>query len=369
MQKFCYKCGKIAIENFQLIDNLCHECYKELHPLLKFPNPLYIKLCKKCYRYFYKNRWITLNSNDLEEILDIALKDIIPTQIDIIPQTELDIKMKIFNNIEAILKTNSVEFDLIAKGHAHNALELYTETYDTRKINLNFTICPSCLSVKRGAYQAVLHIITPGRDMLDEEREYIFSLIDSEVDKLGQIDYFAYISKFTIKKGKITLFLGSEKFAHTLASDISNNLGGTQKETYNFGARVIPREVKQNKLYISLHLSPFIKGDLIWLNNSPLYVLKIKGKNITCIDLNTHEKMKRPLKLLKNTKILQHPKDLHTYICYSQTKEMIQLMDLENYQIFELLRSSVSEELEIGNNVKGFEVEGKIFLIPTKIDQ
>jgi hypothetical protein len=72
-----------------------------------------------------------------------------------------------------------------------------------------------------------------------------------------------------MKKGKITFYIGSERFARVLASHLRYNIGGLLKETYKSGSRKIPKEVKLNRLYISLYLNPFIEGDLVGIKDIP----------------------------------------------------------------------------------------------------
>ena len=43
--------------------------------------------------------------------------------------------------------------------------------------------------------------------------------------------------------------------------------------------------------------------------------------------------------------------------------DVVQLMDLENYRIYELLYRPKYEELEIGKNIYGFDINGQIYLI------
>ncbi len=364
MRNFCYKCGKIADKNTLLINNLCQKCYIELHPLLKFPHPLVIKLCKKCNRYYLKNQWISSHFEGLEFIIENAIKQIIPYQLEISPQTELEITSNVIGNLERILKMKSITIDIKARGRAYKTFELYTENYNSLKVSLNITVCISCLSLKRGIYQAVLHVLTPDREILDYERDLIFSIVEKESLKVNKFDKLAYISKFIMKKGKMTFFIGSEKFARSLAALLSYNLGGFLKMTYKFGSRKIPKEVKRNKLYISLYLLSFVDGDLLWVNNNPLYVTKISGNRVMGINLITYEKFKMPLKVLKKVKILLHSSDLRSFLYFSQTNETIQFIDLENYQIFEIPKSSKYSELDVGKYIKGFEVDGQLFLIP-----
>ncbi|MFX1295775.1 MAG: NMD3-related protein [Promethearchaeota archaeon] len=364
MQKFCYKCGKLATEKTKLIENLCQQCYIEIHPLVKFPQPLQLKLCNKCSRYFLKNRWFSSHFDKLENLLDYVVKETILYQLEIHSKTELVIATNIFDNLESILKTNSISIDIQAKGRVHESLKTYIENYKGHKVILIFTICPSCLSLRRGDYQAVLHIIAPNRVITEQERDYILSLIENKSLKAIKINHLAYISKFTMKKGKITFYIGSEKFARSLASNLSYNLGGFLKETYKFGSQKIPKEVKRNKLYISLYLPSFIKGDLLWVKNAPLYVTKVQGKKVSCINLINYEKIKLPIKLLKKPKILQHSNNLRSFLYFSFTKETIQLMDLQSYRIYEILNSPFYSKLEVGKNISGFEVNGQIFLIP-----
>ncbi len=366
MQAFCYKCGKLDDEQVKFIDNLCHQCYIEIHPLLKFPHPLILKLCKKCNRYYGNKRWVSSHSFNLESILDSALKECIPLLIEYSPETEIEVVSNVFGNLDSILKTNLISVDIEAKGRSHNLLNIFDEKYNNLSIKLVFTVCPSCLSLKRGDYLAVLHIISPGRGLLDSERDYIISLIENESDKSIKVDNLSYISKFTMKKGKITFYVGSEKFARSLASLISYNLGGFLKETYKSGSRRIPKEIKRNKLYISLYLPSFVTGDLLWINDTPFYITKIQGKNAFGVNLKTREKFKRPLKTLKNANILQHASDLRSFIYFSQTKDTIELIDLDSNQIYEVSKSPEREEFEIGKFLKGFEVDSRIYLIPIR---
>ena len=166
-----------------------------------------------------------------------------------------------------------------------------------------------------------------------------------------------------MKKGKISFFIGSEKFARSLASIMSYNLGGTLKETYRFGSQRIPKEVKENRLYISLYLPSFVKGDLLWVKNTPVLVIDIRGKYVQCIDLMNYEKMKFPLKQLKDVEIVKRSNAVREFLFFARTKKTIQLMDLENYRIYELLYRPKYDELEIGKNIYGFDINGQIYLI------
>ncbi|MDD1778705.1 MAG: hypothetical protein LUQ65_11110 [Candidatus Helarchaeota archaeon] len=364
METFCYKCGKIDKGNSVLIDNLCPTCYKTLHPLLKFPYPLEIKLCRKCYRFFVKNRWITPPESDLEEILDYALKESLPSQISKNPQSSLEIIPNLGNNLDSIQSMNSLEVEIRSTGRAHESLKEYTEIYHAQKVKLIFTVCPFCLSYKRGEYEAVLHVLAMDRDLTDWEVDQTYSLVGNEVEKMINIDYLAYISKLTSKKGKITFYIGSERFARLVASILRFNLGGNIKETYKSGSQRIPKEVKRNKLYISLYLPPYTLGCLLLLNNLPIYIVRIQSKYVTYLNLNTYEKTKVPQKQLENTQILRRKDDLRAYLYLSQTDQLIQLLDLESYQIFELSKSPLYNKLQIGDNLKGFELDGQILIIP-----
>lgn len=363
MEHFCYKCGKIEKEIPFLIDNLCPDCYKPLHPLLKFPYPLEIKLCRKCYRIFIKNRWITPPESDIEEVLDYALKESLPSQISKNPQTSLKIIPHLGNNLDSIQSMNSLEVEIRATGRAHESLKEYTEVYQAQKVKLIFTVCPFCISYKRGEYEAVLHVLATDRELTDWEVDQTYSLVGNEVEKMINIDYLAYISKLTSKKGKITFYIGSERFARLVASILRFNLGGNLKETYSSGFQRIPKEVKRNKLYISLYLPSYTLGCLLLLNNLPIYITRIQSKYVTYLNLKTYEKTKVPQKQLENAQILRRKDDLRAYLYLSQTGQMIQLLDLETYQIFELSKSPFYNNLQIGDNLKGFELDGQILLI------
>jgi len=364
MQNFCYKCGKSECPDTKLIENLCTNCYKDLHPLLDFPNSLQIKLCKKCNRFFSNNKWLSSPNFAIENVIDDALKESLPAQIYKKPQTRLEIASKLAEKPEYIPSINSIFIDIKAIGHAHESMNDYCESYNAQKVNIMFTICPFCLSFRRGDYQAVLHIISVDREFMDWEIDFIFSLLADEVEKMVNIDYLAYISKFTFKKSKITFYVGSEKFARLIASLIQFNLGGSLKETYKSNFRKISKDLKRNKLYISLYLPPYTINDLISLSNSVCYITKIQSKYVSYIDLKTFDRSKVPRKLLKNAQILKRKSDLRAYLYLSKTNEMMQILDLENYQIFEIILSPIYNNLEIGNYLKGFELNGEIFIIP-----
>jgi len=364
MQNFCYKCGKSKDEDTELIENLCLNCYKDSHSLLNFPNPLQIKLCKKCNRFFSNNKWVSSANSDIENVMDDALKESLPVQISKNPKTRLEITPNLVEKPEYIPSMNSIYVDIKAIGRAHESLKEYTEEYNAQKVNVFFSLCPFCLSFRRGDYQAVLHVIAVDRDLIDWEIDLIYSLVADKVEKMVNIDYLAYISKFTSKKSKITFYVGSEKFARLIASLIKFNLGGNLKETYKTGFRKIPKEVKRNKLYISLYLSAYTAGDLLFFNNSPVCITKIQSKYVTLVNLNTFNTSKVPQKLLENAQILKRKSDLRSYLYLSKTNEMMQFLDLENYQVFEIAISPMYGKLEIGNYLKGFEMNGQILIIP-----
>ncbi|MHA1321866.1 MAG: NMD3-related protein [Candidatus Helarchaeota archaeon] len=367
MQNFCYKCGRSSEEAGQLINNLCHNCYKETHPLIEFPKIFKIKLCKNCNRYYLKGRWISTQTNDLEKILDTAIKENVPLQIKSVPQVNLKIISHITGNLDNILNRKQGSIDIEAIGTVHEALYDYKETYRERPVKIDLIICPSCLSLKKGAYQAVLHILTPKRNMLEKERDYIYSVINDECERWIQIDSLAYISKIRIKKGKLTFFIGSEKFARSLALLLSFQLGGNVKETYRAGSQKIPKEIKKNKLFISIYLPTFKVGDLLLVKNTLLFITKIKGKRVWGFNLKNHQKFIKPLRIFKNAKIIRQLNDLRSFIYFSQMRDAIHLMDRKNYQIYEIQKVPESIDLPIGGTLKGFEIENQIYLIPENL--
>jgi len=355
--RFCINCGK---ENVKLLDNRCAHCYIIINPLIsKINKNPSIKICKNCFNYYDKH-WIKPKSNNFEDLLSEIINSKLNSFISFPKDTNIEFK---FNITPELLWTNRCfDLEIIAKRYFPEFDEELTSNLKF-SVNVEFSLCNTCLRIKGGSYKAVVNI-TRKKQFTDDDIDEIFDIIEKDSIKLKLIDKNAFTSKYTIGRNKIKLYLNSEKFARKLSNSIINKFGGIMRESTLRKTKGENRSKKLDKLMISLKLPKFDIGDVVILDDVPHYIKSINRDQFSLLNLDTNKIQKFSMKKESKLLLLRSHEKLDKFIVICKFDDSIQIMDKKKYNIYEILKDQLNTDIENIHELSGFTYDDQIYIVP-----
>ncbi len=189
--KFCAKCGKSVSD---LIDNLCAECFLEIH-LIDIPKKTSIRHCTKCNSVWSGGLWVKASKSIEGYLLRRVIDKIkLPEEVEIIeanilkkgPQGKLKITLKLG------------DFRIVKEYNSQLIIERYC--------------CPECSRERASSYLAIIQLRT-NKD------------VASFVKKASKIvSRKTRIIKAEEQKQGIDLYVSSREVAMSLANEIKKKL-------------------------------------------------------------------------------------------------------------------------------------------------
>lgn len=153
--KFCAKCGA---NKGKLVENLCAECFFDLHEI-KIPRSKSFRLCSKCGAILVDHFWVAVDKQNREEFSDQVKKSIkVPDELKVV-KVDL-IKIKPDGLMEV---TYNLGGNILSKE--------YKCTLKVQK-----QVCPTCKMHLRQDYKAKLQLRTKKRDyaiLIEEALEFL----------------------------------------------------------------------------------------------------------------------------------------------------------------------------------------------------
>ena len=183
--KFCAKCG--AKED-NLVENLCTECYLELHEV-KVPKSKEFKLCSKCGSILVDNFWVTVDKQNRDVYTDQIKKAIkLPDKINII---KVDLIKIAANGLVEV--TFDIKGDMLVKEYLCN-------------LKVQKQLCPICKDNIKTETRAKLQF------RVKQNTEKVISEILTEIHKFKK-----HIVKINKLRTGIDVFLNSRQESLTVA--------------------------------------------------------------------------------------------------------------------------------------------------------
>ncbi len=354
MPNVCYVCGGEG----PLIDGQCIECYKHDHPLSNpIPN-ITLKICRDCYSYWHRGKWIVPTTTNYVEHLEMAVSKIIRDKY--IKNKDYTITVKILEH-----DNTHATAEVVIYGTTHRLIPPYPEKHVV-PIKIEFSLCRSCSLRHGGHHESILQIRADERKLDESEEREITSIIYSMLNNAYGHDSKAYISEITHERfGGLTLDVGSEHLCKAIAVEIRDQFLGTIKESFKL-VGVDPKSGERRYLRtVVVRLPRFRKGDFIEVDRIPSMVLRNERKRLVCLNLVEHNTFSVSIDSNKFQKIvfLKDGSETRTLMVLSVTPTSIQLMDNGNYEIIDIDRKQVPLILSPGESVHSVNLKGRLFFI------
>ena len=140
-------------------------------------------------------------------------------------------------------------------------------------------------------------------------------------------------------------------------------MGGVLQES----PRLVGRDKSEGKdiyrIWISIRLPDFQKGDFVEYENHKAQVTGFDGKKITLKDLDSSNILSVLWREYDKIKVIARNEDIQTTSVTSKTPSTIQILHPDTYQPVDIDINDEISKLMIGNDIKVLEVEGILYIL------
>lgn len=354
MRRFCAICGKIPSGDESLIDNLCWDCYRKKHRLIRVPRIVEVEVCRHCFSYRLNRRWRE-PKGDVEPIFSAAI-DAVNSRVSLNGSGVFDV-----SPLE-IVDRNRVRVRVSALGTVHPDIPKYREEVFV-EVKLKYVSCPICIKIASKYYIATLQIRAEGRNISRSELEELVNFIESIVLRELKSDKSAYVVEVSEVDGGLDLKFASTRVARLVASRIRERTGASIKETFKVIGFDRSTGKRLSRLTISLRLPPFTLNDIVRVDDELFLLRDFRGGKFIALNLASWSRVSFSPKLLssKNVVKVASLNSLPRGLVISVQGKVVQLMDLSSYEIYEVARPA-GLELKNGDEVQFIRLDDKIYI-------
>lgn len=219
MKRFCPKCGK-EINQDNMINNFCIDCYMSENNLIKIPN-IEITLCVKCNKIRMGKKWYS-NFESIEEDISKNIKFIELSQPKITTEIHIDFEKNIHY---AEIKINTIIGNK------------FKELIYKVNINVKKDTCVTCSRIAGNYYTTILQIRFDDKNLqsliLDKIIKEIKEIIDSINEKTSRPSANINIIKEVSLKNGIDFYTDSLKFTKNIATHLMKHKTAIDKKYSN----------------------------------------------------------------------------------------------------------------------------------------
>lgn len=347
---FCPKCGKT---NEKLFNGLCRSCFIDEINLISVPETTKVTICAHCGSNLQGRKWIDTSQSPEDTVSSSIMKHLKADET----AENLEISINILNicgsTFECLLRVNATVLG-----------EPVQREYPV-KVILNKTVCPECSKFASGYYEAVIQIRADKRLPSPAEIRRSDETIKENIERISKKNRMAYISeRLKIKEG-VDYYVGSFKVAKKLTSTLKNILGGTVKES----PRLMGRDKNTGKdlyrVWISLRLPHFQKGDFVSYKGLKAQVSNFNGDKIHLRNLESPGAASVSWRDYEKIRVIAKKEDVKSAMVTAKTPKSIQILHPDTYQPLDMEVSPELLDVEIGEELKVVEIESVIYILRT----
>lgn len=345
---FCPRCGS---DDEDLYDGVCRSCFIEEVQMIRIPDEVDITICAHCNSLLKGIKWMDSQLGD-EELVELAVTKNIEASGHV---DDLELSVEILtvrgSNYESLIRA---EGTVLGK-------RLHEEHIVNVKIKR--AVCPDCSKYASGYFESVIQIRADNRFPSSRELQSIDEIMRTKTHELSMKNRMAYVSDVAVLKEGVDYYVGSYKAAKKLVNAVREAVGGIIQES----PRLIGRDKSKGKdihrIWISLRLPDFQKGDFIEYEKQIGQVLSFDGKKVVLTDLESQDQWSVLWKVYDKIKVIARSEDIKTTNVTSKTPNTIQILDPNTYQPVDIGISPVTSKLEIGTQVYVIEINRNFYIL------
>lgn len=350
---FCIECGK---EDEELFEGLCHSCFAEGNKLISIPPELEVEVCAHCSSLHIGDRW--QETKQSEE--DLVAETIAQASVTDVNAEDVVLEIDLINQRGSLL-------ELLVKANG-TVLGVPIEREFKVNVKINRNACPECSKYASGYYEAVLQLRADERLLNNEEIQTADEIIRNLLEKLSRTNRMAYLSQRLVLKEGVDYYFGSYKAARKISNTLKEHMGGMIGESPRLMGRDKSAGKDLYRIWISLRLPIFQKGDFLAYENHLGQVIDLSGRKIISMDLETLENVSISWRHYANLEIVATRDEVKTTTVTSKSPTELQLLHPDTYQPLDLTMIPGLTDINIGEEVEVIEIRGKLYIIPPKKD-
>ncbi|HDN75686.1 MAG TPA: hypothetical protein ENG05_00990, partial [Acidilobales archaeon] len=259
-RRFCVRCGTEERPGYPIIDGLCPKCFLRERSIVKLPSKIELTICPSCGSVQLGSRWIMIAGN-MENILEYYLNKLLIKRENLYEGfSEVRIRVKELMNSKVKLAVEGW----------YGGNKIIQESLINVRIKRR--LCPRCIKVKVGSYEALVQIRYVGGIDRSLNREIIKLIMSNE-------KIFKSLSDIEEVKEGLNLKFLDQSIAKYLANIIKKKYGAKIIQSWSDAGYVSGR--KHSKLTIAVRLPVLKVGDVITISNEDLaLVLDVKDNHV-----------------------------------------------------------------------------------------
>jgi nonsense-mediated mRNA decay protein 3 len=350
---FCPQCGR---EGEELYQGLCRLCFIKENHLIRCPDKVEATICAHCNSTFQEGKWKDSNLELDEMISEILTEAIEPLEV----AESVDLSFKIINQ-------RGSKWDILVSAQGRVFGE---EVNQECQVNFKIyrTVCPDCSKYASGYYEAVIQLRADKRHLDPSETEMADSVIKKLLQKLVEKNRMAYlVDRVEIKEG-IDYYIGSYKAARSVVNGLKDTLGGIAGESPRLMGRDKSAGKDLYRIWISLRLPSFKKGDFIRQNQSLGRVVNLDGRGILLEDLESWKQHAIPWKEYNQLVKVSSQEMIKKTTITSITPKEIQILHPDTYEPLDMDLKPYMDDYKIGEEVDVVEIDHQIYILKKKDD-
>jgi nonsense-mediated mRNA decay protein 3 len=314
------------------------------------------KVCSRCQAYYLGGQWVhQTNQPD-----DVYVFELVCSLLD-----------PLFTPSQPA--TFEVQLQELPEGPLAKAKELHVEVsaqaeeypYNEQKvvsIPITPALCTQCRQSAGGYFEAVIQIRSSSGKITPDQIDEIADLINK---RLTREDLPPGSLKLSETRGGFDIKCMTTRLGRTLAKDLAEQFGLTQKVSSKVVGRTREGKNLRRDTY-SLRFPLYQIGDLISYKESPYLITGLRSGRYILTNIETpHRETLSPKEVGEiDAEFLND--EIRTFQVISVEGDTVQLMDQEDFSLYDLPRSD--QKLEIGSMISAIEWKNRLVLLPTEPD-
>ena len=345
---FCPECGSTDKE---MVGDVCIDCFLKEFQMIDIPKRIEVQICSHCNSKLEEGKW----SDEFipeEEIIYRALE----RNIEIADEVENEIINLEIDQIKGTVADCYVEVVGEVRGTQID------ETHDC-EVKIAKTVCPTCSKIQSGYYETVVQFRADSREIKSEEYAKADEIVERTLVKQSKSDKLAYCPQIAKLKEGYDYYIGSFKSGHKVAEALTEEFGGTIKES----PRLISEDKSTGKglyrVWISVRIPEFEIDDFIGFEDKILQVTSIGKNSVVGTDISTSKKHNIPMKNMENISLSKKSEDIETATVISKSPQFLQILDPVDYSALDLNMKEEYDELNVGQEVKLIRIDNNVYLL------
>ena len=348
---FCPRCGS---EDQELYEGICISCFVKEAKIITIPQDLEVTVCAHCGSLLKGIKWEDCELSE-EELVTLAVMENYETSSYV---EDLEVTVEILT-----IRGSIYECIIHAEG---NVMGTRIIEEHTTNVKIKKGSCPDCSKYASGYFESVIQIRADRRFPSTNELQTIDQIMRAKTSSLSVQNRMAYVSDVSVIKEGVDYYIGSYKAARKLATAVKDVMGGVVQESPRLVGRDKSRGKDLYRIWISIRLPDFQKGDFIEYENRKGQVKGFDGKKIVLNDLESHDVWSVMWKEYNKIKVVARSNDIKTTNVTSKTPKTIQILHPDTYQPVDIDINAETSDLDIGDEVNVIEIEDILYILNRK---